>query len=67
MELVDLKGRGDLESLVDNEGKFSWMKDVKGFLRYTGHRDKLAPSSGHMSVWMEQMQLPEQVRALTAE
>ncbi len=30
MELVDLKGRGDLESLVKNEGKFAWMMDENG-------------------------------------
>jgi len=30
MELVDLKGRGDLESLVKDEGKFAWMMDEKG-------------------------------------
>jgi len=30
MELVDIKGKGDLESLVKNEGKFAWMMDEKG-------------------------------------
>jgi hypothetical protein len=30
MELVDLKGRGDLESLVKNEGKFGWVMDENG-------------------------------------
>ena len=37
---------------------------VKGFLRYTGHRNKLAPPTGHMSVWLEQMKLPDAVKAL---
>jgi hypothetical protein len=37
---------------------------VKGFLRYTHHRNKLAPPSGQMSVWLEQMKLPEQVKVL---
>lgn len=40
---------------------------VKGFLRYTGYRGKLAPSTGHMSVWLEQMKLPEPVKALAEE
>jgi len=30
MELVDLKGRGDLESLVKHEGKFGWVMDESG-------------------------------------
>lgn len=31
---------------------------VKAFLRQTGHRGKSGPPSGHLSVWMEQAQLP---------
>ena len=30
MELVDLKGRGDLETLVKTDGKFGWLMDEKG-------------------------------------
>ena len=37
---------------------------VKGFLRYTHHKNKLAPASGHISVWLEQMKLPENLKSL---
>ncbi len=37
---------------------------VKGFLRYTGHRNTPAPPRGHLSVWLEQMKLPEPLRQL---
>jgi hypothetical protein len=40
---------------------------VKGFLRYTGHKNKLAPPRGHISVWLEQVKLPEVVQALVKE
>ncbi len=32
---------------------------VKSFLRYTGHAGKPAPAHGHLSVWMEEAQIPE--------
>ncbi len=32
---------------------------VKGFLRRNGHRDKAAPPTGHLSVWLEEVKLSE--------
>lgn len=40
---------------------------VKGFLRYTGHKNKEAPPSGHLSAWLEAMKLPEAVLKLAAQ
>ena len=40
---------------------------VKGFLRYSGYKNRPAPPTGHMSVWLEQMKLPEVVTTLAAE
>jgi hypothetical protein len=37
---------------------------VKGFLRYTGRKNKLAPPRGHLSVWLESVKLPEELLAL---
>jgi len=34
---------------------------VKAFLRYTGHRNKPAPPRGHISVWLEEVELPQLV------
>lgn len=31
---------------------------VKAFLRQSGHRDKAAPPTGHLSVWLEEAKLP---------
>ncbi|MBT7065675.1 MAG: hypothetical protein HN919_05190 [Verrucomicrobia bacterium] len=31
------------------------------FSRYTGHRNKVAPPRGHLSVWLEEVKLPEAV------
>jgi hypothetical protein len=31
---------------------------VKAFLRQNGHRNKSAPPSGHLSVWLESAKLP---------
>lgn len=40
---------------------------VKAFLRSTGHRNRLAPTSGHISLWLESATLPEVVSAPDAE
>ncbi len=40
---------------------------VKGFLRYTHHRNKPAPPTGHMSVWLESARLPEQLTTAATE
>ena len=32
---------------------------VKSFLRTTYHKNKPAPPRGHLSVWMEEMKIPE--------
>ena len=34
---------------------------VKGFLRHTRYMNQPAPPTGHLSVWLEQVQLPEMV------
>lgn len=34
---------------------------IKAFLRRTGHKGKLGPTSGHMSVWMQEAKLPAAV------
>ncbi|MBT8045477.1 MAG: hypothetical protein KJO79_11045, partial [Verrucomicrobiae bacterium] len=34
---------------------------VKAFMRRTGHRGKLAPARGHISVWIQEAQLPPPV------
>jgi len=34
---------------------------LKAFLRYTRHRNKPAPPSGHVSVWLEEVKLPQAV------
>lgn len=38
---------------------------VKAFLRSTGHRNKLAPTSGHISLWLESTKLPEELVGVT--
>lgn len=40
---------------------------VKGFLRYTGYRNKVSPPKGHLSVWLEAMTLPKVVLDLAGE
>lgn len=34
---------------------------VKGFLRYTGYQNRAAQPSGHISVWLESMEIPQVV------
>lgn len=34
---------------------------VKSFLRYTGNQNELSPPRGHVSVWLEQVKLPDAV------
>ena len=40
---------------------------IKAFLRSTGHKNKLAPTKGHIDVWLEQMKLPAELKAITQE
>ena len=39
---------------------------VKTFLRQNGHKNKPAPPTGHLSVWLEEVQLPPAVQKLAA-
>jgi hypothetical protein len=40
---------------------------VKAFLRQNGHRNKQAPPSGHLSVWLESAKLPPALQQLAAK
>ena len=40
---------------------------VKAFLRQNGHRNKAAPPTGHLSVWLEEAKLPPAVTGMTAD
>ena len=40
---------------------------VKAFLRQTGHRGKMAPPRGHISVWLEEAKLPQPVLEMPQE
>lgn len=40
---------------------------VKSFLRRAGHKGKSAPPQGHISVWLEEAELPEPVMELKEE
>ena len=39
---------------------------VKAFLRQNSHRDKAAPPTGHLSVWLEEVTLPPAVTGMAA-
>lgn len=38
---------------------------VKSFLRYTSHKNKEAPPTGHVNVWLEKATLPQSVQDLS--
>lgn len=40
---------------------------VKAFLRQNGHRNKAAPPTGHLSVWLEAAELPAVLDAIPLE
>jgi len=53
----------DLQSKI--EGKETTIA-VKAFLRQNGHKNKPAPPTGHLSVWLEEAQLPTAVAKFAA-
>jgi len=40
---------------------------VKAFLRQNGHRNKAAPPSGHLCLWLEAAKLPAVLDAIPIE
>ncbi|HSP43656.1 MAG TPA: sialate O-acetylesterase, partial [Luteolibacter sp.] len=67
------KGGGDPRGTYIFENLRPQMEDkevtiaVKAFLRQNGHRNKPAPPSGHLSVWLEEVKLPPSVASMPTE